>query len=141
MYIALSEQEIAACDEQAKKAMEALGPGLQKTLATAIDTASENIMNYVQVSMEGDLAYNFQQMVQSKVEAVMSGLLNEGGMNCGWDLAEAQKFITNYSFREYRRLVYEAHKDVIHNQIIEDLTAENKQLKETIEFHSRMRGY
>src|SRR4051812_39016266 len=106
----LSDDQNAQCDKAAELAREALAEPMAAAMKRLLDDAHEKMYDYLMGEMESDTRYNFAGMVRERSNRIIKGLLSGG-----WDEKAAREWLEHFDFAEYRRQVYEAHRDIIQN--------------------------
>ena len=128
----LQSNEGDACYKAATDAYEKLKEPLDGALKKITDSIHESLHNYLMDWMESDLQSNFASLVRERAERIISGLFNGS-----YDEATAKQWLQNYSFEKYREAVAKNYPHIIKEKLIEDLTEENKRLKEQLEWARR----
>lgn len=132
----MSESQYKETEEKVAAAHAALKDALSGAVKKLTDEIHIQAHDYFMDMMESDETYNFRNFVMQRSRSIMKGLLNGG-----WDEAEAKKWLGSYDFEAYRKAVYDAHREVIQNELIEDLRKENKRLSESLESYRRREHY
>jgi hypothetical protein len=128
----MTEDEHAKCGESATAAYEHLGKALQNSIKKLVDEATGEMADYVATWMESDANSNFYSMVTNRTNRIIKGLLSGG-----YDEKTAKEWLAGYDFEQYRKNIYMQYKDIIHSKLIEELQAENADLKRSLEMYRR----
>jgi hypothetical protein len=125
----LTEMENDACDKAATEAFEKLKNPLDGALKKITDSIHESLHDYLMDWMESDLQSNFAGLVRTRSERIISGLFNGS-----YDEETAKQWLVSYDFEKYREAAAKNYPDIIKEKLIDDLTTENKRLKEQLEW-------
>ena len=133
----LTEQEREAMSACAARMEEQLAPIVEKFVGGAAkkiqDSIIDGVIQYTTRWLEEDASCNFSDHLRKRVQGVVCGLLN-GSM----DDAAAAEWLGGMKSAEFRRKVYERHRDIVVSELTDELLAQNKRYREDEEFRRRM---
>jgi len=126
------EPESESAYAAAANAFKELNSPLASAVKDITDTITSQVHDYMANWLEGDLMSNFHGMVRERADRIIKGLLNGT-----YDEATAKQWIGSFDFADYRKGVAEKYPELITNVLVAELMAENKRLRESLEWARR----
>lgn len=126
----LETEQWEAAEVEAQKLYANIFEPLTKATKKFTDELHSQIYETLQATLESDTAYNVRDMIQHRSNEIINALLNGG-----WREERYKEWLGQYDLEEYRKAIYLRHRDIIQNQLIDDLNKEVERLNRSLEFY------